>query len=178
MCRPPIHTPCVQTTPAASALLLVQFFWTSQQCEQQKMSLADPQQSSQSQRMFFVMMIKNAHGRLQTSAIDVCKCGKTMFAALKRERGRRAGKGRKRQTWSRKKNSSCFEPLVGVALNRLLTVKSTAMKVRFASGAKNKFAAFPRTQRNQTRISFVISWEKFLGWNVLPFNCSSRAFGG
>ena len=40
---------------------------------------------------------------LQTSAIDVCKCGKTMFAALKRERGRRAGKGRKRQTWSWKK---------------------------------------------------------------------------
>ena len=49
-----------QTTPAASALLnsLVQFFWTSQQCEQQIFSLVDPQQSSQSQHTFFVMMIK------------------------------------------------------------------------------------------------------------------------
>ena len=100
-----------------------------------------------------------------------------MFAALKRERGRRAGKGRKRLE-AGKKNSSCFELLVGLALKRLLTVKSTAMKVRFANGAKNKFAAFPRTRRNQTRISFVISWEKFLGWNFLPFNRSSRAFGG
>ena len=50
MCRPPFPL-CVQTTPAASALLLVQFFWTSQQYEQQIFSLADPQQSNQSQRM-------------------------------------------------------------------------------------------------------------------------------
>ena len=98
-----------------------------------------------------------------------------MFAALKWERGRRAEKGRKRQTWSWKKLSSRFELLVGLALNRLLTVKSTAMKVRFVNGAKNKFAAFPQTRRNQIRISFVISWEKFLGWNFLPFNRSSRA---
>ena len=95
-----------------------------------------------------------------------------MFAALKRETGRRAGKGRKRQTWSWKKNSSRSELLVGLALNRLLTVESTTMKVRFASGVcTNKFAAFPR--RNQTRMSFVISWEKVLGWNFLPFNRSS-----
>ena len=47
--------------------------------------------------------------------------------------------------------SSHFELLVELALNRLLTVKSTAMKVQFASGAKNKFAAFPQTWRNQTR---------------------------
>ena len=77
-----------------------------------------------------------------------------------------------------KKLSTRFELLVGLALNRLLTVKSTAMKVRFANGAKNKFAAFLQTQRNQIQISFVISWEKFLGWNFLPFNRSSRAFGG
>ena len=49
------------------------------------------------------------------------------------------------------------------------------IKVRFAGGAKNKFTAFP--QRNQTRISFMVSWEKLRGWNFLPFNCSSRAFG-
>ena len=98
-----------------------------------------------------------------------------MFAGLTRERGRRAGKGRLE---AGKKLSSRFELLVGLALNRLLTVKSTAMKVQFANGVKNKFAAFPRTRRNQIRISFVISWEKFLGWNFLPFNRSSRAFGG
>ena len=57
-------------------------------------------------------------------------------------RGRRAGKGRDRLEAGRKL-SSRFELLVGLALNRLLTVKSTAMKVRFANGAKNKFAAFP-----------------------------------
>ena len=50
------------------------------------------------------------------------------------------------------------------------------IKVQFASGAKNKFAAFPR--RNRTQISFAVSWKKLLGWNFLPFNCSSRAFGG
>ena len=103
-----------------------------------------------------------------------------MFAALKRER-EREGRGkeeRDRLEAGKQQLSSSFELLVGLALNRLLTVKSTAMKVRFANGAKNKFAAFPRTRRNQTRISFVISWEKFLGWNFLPFNCSSRAFGG
>ena len=76
---PPPH---VQTTPAASALLnsLVQFFWTSQQCEQQIFSLADPQQSSQSQRTFFVMRIKKRSREitLQTSAINVYKSGKTI----------------------------------------------------------------------------------------------------
>ena len=103
-----------------------------------------------------------------------------MFAALKREREK--GREREKETDLKlektKKLSSCFELLVGLALNRLLTVKSTTMKVRFANGAKNKFAAFPRTQRNQTWISFVISWDKFLGWNFLPFNRSSRALGG
>ena len=57
------------------------------------------------------------------------------------------GEGRGKEERDRleagKKLSSRFEPLVGLALNRLLTVKSTAMKVRFANGAKNKFAAFP-----------------------------------
>ena len=73
-----------------------------------------------------------------------------MFAALKRERGRRAGKGRKTDLKLEKNTlSSRFEFLVGLALNRLLTVKSTAMKVRFANGAKNKFAAFPRTRRRK-----------------------------
>ena len=47
--------------------------------------------------------------------------------------------------------------------------------LRFASGAKNKFAAFP--WRDQTQISFTVSWEKLLGWNILPFSHSSRAFG-
>ena len=99
-----------------------------------------------------------------------------MFAVLKRERGRRAGKGRKRHTWSWKGKKN-----FPVALNSLYDllstgclVKSTNMKVQFASGAKNKFAAIPRTRKNQTRISFVISWEKFLGWNFLPFHRSSR----
>ena len=102
------------------------------------------------------------------------------FVALKWGGGGGGGGGggdwRKRQTWSWKKLSSCLE-LVGLALNRLLTVKSTTMmKVQFAGGAKNKFAAFP--WRNQTQISFVVSWEKLLGWNLPHFNCSSRAFGG
>ena len=44
--------------------------------------------------------------------------------------------------------------------------------LQVASGAKNKFAAFP--QRDQT----WISWEKLLGWNFFPFSRSSRAFGG
>ena len=68
---------CVQTTPAANALLLVQFFWTSQQCEQHIFSLADPQQSSQSQRTFFVIK-RSREITLQTSAIDVYKCRKTI----------------------------------------------------------------------------------------------------
>ena len=67
-----------------------------------------------------------------------------MFAALKREREK--GREREKETDLKlektKKLSSCFELLVGLALNRLLTVKSTTMKVRFANGAKNKFAAF------------------------------------
>ena len=56
---------------------------------------------------------------------------------------RQREKGGERKNETDLKLSSCFELLVGVALNRLLTVKSTAMKVRFANGAKNKFAAFP-----------------------------------
>ena len=106
-----------------------------------------------------------------------------LYVCCIKTREREKGREREKETdlkleKAKKKLSSCFELLVGLALNRLLTVKSTAMKVRFANGAKNKFAAFPRTRRNQTRISFVISWEKFLGWNFLPFNRSSRAFGG
>ena len=103
-----------------------------------------------------------------------------LYVCCIKTREREKGGERKNETDLKleKKLSSRFELLVGLALNRLLTVKSTAMKVRFANGAKNKFAAFPRTRRNQTRISFVISWEKFLGWNFLPFNRSSRAFGG
>ena len=67
-----------------------------------------------------------------------------MFAALKREReGEGRGKEERDRLEAGKKLSSRFELLVGLALNRLLTVKSTAMKVRFANGAKNKFAAFP-----------------------------------
>ena len=99
-----------------------------------------------------------------------------MFAALKTREREKGGKRVKETDLKLEKKSSRFELLAGLAFNRLLTVKSTTMKGRFASGAKNKFAAFPR--RNQTRISFVISWEKFLGWTFLPFNRSSRAFGG
>ena len=103
---------------------------------------------------------------------------KLYVCCIKTREREKGGERRERDRLEAGKNtlSSCFELLIGLALNRLLTVKSTAMKVRFASVAKNKFAAFPR--RNQTRISFVISWEKFLGWNFLPFNRSSRAFGG
>ena len=99
-----------------------------------------------------------------------------MFAALKTREREKGGKRVKETDLKLEKKSSRFELLAGLALNRLLTVKSTTMKGRFASGAKNNFAASPR--RNQTRISFVISWEKFLGWTFLPFNHSSRAFGG
>ena len=95
-----------------------------------------------------------------------------------RERDKGGEREKKTDSKLEKNLSSRFELLVELALNRLLTVKLTAMKVRFANGAMNKFAAFPRTRKNQTRISFVISWEKFLGWNFLPFNHSSRAFEG
>ena len=103
-----------------------------------------------------------------------------LYVCCIKTRDRKKGGEREKETDLKleKKLSSHFELLVGLALNRLLTVKSTTMKVRFASGAKNKFAVFPQTRRNQTRISFAISWEKFLGWNFLPFNHSSRAFGG
>ena len=76
-----------------------------------------------------------------------------------REREKGGEKEKETDLKLEKKLSSRFELLVGLALNRLLTVKSTAMKVQFASDAKNKFTAFPWIWRNQTRISFVINWE-------------------
>ena len=104
-----------------------------------------------------------------------------LYVCCIKTREREKGRERKKETdlkLEKQQLSSRFELLVGLALNRLLTVKLTAIKVQFASGAKNKFTGFPQTRRNQTQISFVISWEKFLGWNFLPFNRSSRAFGG
>ena len=74
-----------------------------------------------------------------------------MFAALKNER---EGEGwekeeRDRLEAGKKHLSIRFELLVGLALNRLLTVKTTAMKVQFANGAKNKFAAFPSSNSKE-----------------------------
>ena len=111
-------------------------------------SMADPQQSSQSQCTFFVKMIKKSSREitLQTSAIDVS--AEKLYVCCIKMREREKGGERKNETdlkLEKQQLSSCFELLVGLALNRLLTVKSTAMKVRFANGAKNKFAAFPQT---------------------------------
>ena len=68
-----------------------------------------------------------------------------LYVCCIKTREREKGGERKKETDLKreKKLSSRFELLVGLALNRLLTVKLTAIKVRFARGAKNKFAAFP-----------------------------------
>ena len=66
---------------------------------------------------------------------------------------------------------TCSQHVAYSQINR----HSCMIKVWFASGAKNKFAAFPC--RDQTRISFEVSWEKFLRWNFLPFFWY-WAFGG
>ena len=84
--------PCVQTTPAASAPPPVykqprpqapyqyNFSGPHNSVSNKFSHWLIPQQSSQSQRTFFVMMIKKRSREitLQTSAIDVCKCGKTI----------------------------------------------------------------------------------------------------
>ena len=65
---------------------------------------------------------------LQTSAIDVYKCGKTISVCYIEMREReKGGKGERDRLDAGKKLSSCLELLVGLALNRLLTVKLTAM---------------------------------------------------
>ena len=70
---------------------------------------------------------------------------KLYVCCIKTREREKGGERKKERPEAGKKTklSSRFELLVGLALNRLLTVKSTAMKVRFANGAKNKFAAFP-----------------------------------
>ena len=72
-----------------------------------------------------------------------------LYVCCIKTREREQGGERKKETDLKleKNLSSHFELLAGLALNRLLTVKLTAMKIRFANGAKNKFAAFPRTLR-------------------------------
>ena len=98
-----------------------------------------------------------------------------LYVCCIKTREREKGGEREKETdlkLEKQQLSSRFELLVGLALNSLLTVISTAMKVQFASGAKNKFTALPRTRRNQIQISFMISLEKFLGWNFFPFHHS------
>ena len=76
-----------------------------------------------------------------------------MFAALKRERGRRAGKGEKETDLKLEKTfQSLWTPCRTCSKQVAYTVKSTAMKVQFASGAKNKFVAFPRKEPNMEKL--------------------------
>ena len=124
MCRSPPPPP--PPPPATSALLnsLVQFFWTSQQHEQQIFSPADPQQSSQSKRMFCVMVTKKECSReitLWTSAIDVYKCRKTVSVYCIKTNESEKGREREKGVDLMEKTFQSAELLVGLNLNRFLT---------------------------------------------------------
>ena len=63
---------------------------------------------------------------------------KLSICCIKMREREKGGEREKETDLKLKKLSSRFELLVGHALNRLLTVKLTAMKVRFASGVKEQ----------------------------------------
>ena len=77
------------------------------------------------------MLIKNCPREitLWTSAIDVYKCRKTISLCCIKTREREKGGEREKETDLKleKKLPSRLELLVGLALNRLLKVKLTAM---------------------------------------------------
>ena len=91
-----VQLKCIWHPKNASTLLnsLVQFFRTSQQCEQWIFSMAYPNKVA-NQCMFFVMVIINCSREitLRTSAIDVYKCRKTISVCCIKMRGAGGGGG-------------------------------------------------------------------------------------